>query len=172
MIQNVAPRICQKPSTFNLKSIEYANYIVKSKYCEIKSGLICLWNDMVALKINVYRQGHWGCEDCRIWHLQVGKYNDLFGFFLRWFSEDFHIFRSCHRKIIKKKNGMQFIAWKKTINWLPFCRQFHGVQWKKSGPFWEAEFRSLGIHIAKHSVSDAQTRKNATPGVNWYKYFF
>ena len=53
---------------------------------------------------------------------------------------------------------------KKTINWLPFCRQFHGVQWKKSGPFWEAEFRSLGVHIAKHSVSDAQTRKNVTPG--------
>ena len=105
----IAPRICQKSSTFNLKSIEYANYIVKSKYCDLKSGLICLWNDMVALKINVYRQGHWGCEDCRIWHLQVGKYNDLFGFFLRWFSEDFYIFRSCHRKIIQKKNEMQFM---------------------------------------------------------------
>ena len=47
----IAPRIYQKSSTFNLKSIEYANYIVKSKYCEIKYGLICLWNDMVALKL-------------------------------------------------------------------------------------------------------------------------
>ena len=153
----IAPRICQKSSTFNLKSIEYANYIVKSKYCEIKSGLICLWNDMVALKINVYRQGHWGCEDCRIWHLQVGKYNDLFGFFLRWFSEDFHIFRSCHRKIIKKKNGMQFIAWKKN-NKLNFAVNFMGSNEKNRDPF---EKLNLEVWASTLQSIASQTRRRA-----------